>query len=171
MEVWKDVVGYEGLYLVSNQGNIKSLPRNGTCKQPKNLKMHLGNRGYYVVTLSKNNIRKKFLVHRIVASAFIDNPKNLPQINHKDGNKINNNIENLEWITPYDNIRHSIETHLKPNDKGVKNYHSKLSENDILFIRVNYIPRDKLYGCTALAKKFGVAKSTLSYIINYITYC
>ena len=171
MEIWKDITQYEGLYQVSNFGNVKSLPRKGTCIYPKKLKIRVGNRGYSTVTLSKNNIKKSFSVHRLVANAFIPNLKNLPQVNHIDGNKLNNNVENLEWVTAFDNIQHSIKTNLKPNDKGYNNCNSKLSETDINYIRTNYIPKDKLYGCRALARKFGVSKSTISYIVNYITYC
>lgn len=96
-EIWKDVPDYEGLYQVSNLGRIKSLynyKRNGT-----NILIPRIKRGYYTIGLRKNGKRKWFLVHRLVAKAFIPNPNNLPQINHKDENKLNNNIKNLEWCS------------------------------------------------------------------------
>lgn len=96
-EYWKPVLGYKGLYEVSNWGRIKSLPRNGTVKYARILKPHTNKSGYSYVILCKNNIKKTFLVHRLVAEAFIDNTDNLPQVNHKDENKLNNSVDNLEW--------------------------------------------------------------------------
>ena len=96
-EIWKDVVGYEGLYKVSNFGNVLSLNYNGTGKS-KLLKQfyHIG---YRRVMLVKNGIKKKLLVHRLVAEAFIPNPNNYPCVNHKDENRGNNHVDNLEWCT------------------------------------------------------------------------
>lgn len=88
---WVDIKGYEGLYQVSNYGKIINIKRN------KELKLHKDKYGYLKVTLSKNNFKKNFLVHRLVALAFISNPNNLLQINHKDENKMNNCVDNLEW--------------------------------------------------------------------------
>lgn len=95
-EIWKPIKGYEGLYEVSNLGRIKSLNYNHTGKE-KILKPTKDRYGYLQVTLCKNNIKKQYTVHRLVAEAFIDNPDNLPQVNHKDENKQNNNVDNLEW--------------------------------------------------------------------------
>ena len=93
LEIWKDIPNYEGLYQVSNLGNIKSLKKG----KNKLLKFGVNNKGYYIVNLYKNNkgITKK--VHRLVAQVFIPNPNNYPIINHKDENKKNNIIDNLEW--------------------------------------------------------------------------
>ena len=106
MEIWKDVVGYEGLYQVSNQGNVRSKDRNIVksdgkilfCKG-KNLKPYIHVNKYYVLNLRNGKDKKNHLlkVHRLVAQAFIPNPYNLPFINHKDENGLNNNVENLEW--------------------------------------------------------------------------
>ena len=89
------IIGYEGHYEVDSEGNIYSLK----WKRRTRLKCQLINSGYYTVDLWKNNKNKKFLVHRVVAEAFIPNPNCLPQINHKDENRLNNNVENLEWCT------------------------------------------------------------------------
>ena len=111
-EIWKDIAGYEGYYQVSNLGRVKSLDRyvattgnpsgerliKGKIKK-QTLRCCRGDTGYYYVTLNKNNISKLYLVHRLVAKAFIPNIDHLPCINHKDENKINNCVDNLEWCT------------------------------------------------------------------------
>lgn len=98
-EEWKDVKGYEGIYQVSNLGRIKSLKNN---KIRKNVKDKIG---YERIMLSKNNKIKLHYIHRLVAEAFIPNPNNLPQVNHKDEIKSNNIANNLEWCTQeYNNI-------------------------------------------------------------------
>lgn len=93
----KDIKGYEGLYKVDNFGNVYSLPRK-TTKGGK-LKQQINKRNYCRVVLCKNNIAKAFSVHRLVAQAFIPNPQNFPQVNHKDENPRNNCVSNLEWCT------------------------------------------------------------------------
>lgn len=93
-EIWKDIEGYEGLYQVSNLGRVKSLRRNII------LKIKIERNGYEKVVLTVNSIHKDYYIHRLVATAFISNPDNLPQVNHKDENKTNNCVDNLEWCTP-----------------------------------------------------------------------
>lgn len=106
-EIWKDIIGYEGLYQVSNFGNIKSLakfcghrPKKETPVKQYDL------RGYKRVTLCKDNILKKHQVHRLVAQAFIQNPNNKPCINHLDENTANNNVNNLQWVTWKENTNY-----------------------------------------------------------------
>lgn len=114
LEIWKDIKGYEGLYQISNFGRIKSLPKkriNGTnfyIQKEKILKLQLKTKRYLGINLTKNKMHKNFLVHRLVAEAFIDNPYDLPQVNHKDCNKLNNNINNLEWCTQEENLNHAL---------------------------------------------------------------
>ena len=122
-EIWKDVVGYEGLYEVSNFGRVKNLdqlrmPQNAFHKA-KILKPHLDKDGYPRIGMTKNKKRRNYTVHRIVARAFIPNPDNLPQINHKDGVPDNNHVDNLEWCTALYNIRHSVEIGLNPNEQAI----------------------------------------------------
>lgn len=118
-EVWKDIQGYEGYYQVSNKGRVKSLDRcvkfkhgKGTHFVPgKVLKPSLNiERGYLRVSLTKHNRSKFFRIHRLVAEAFIPNPKCLPQVNHKDENRLNNYADNLEWCTNTYNNRYGTRT-------------------------------------------------------------
>lgn len=95
-EVWKSIKNYEGLYEISNLGNVKSLVNNKCVEREKVLK-HIIGKGYKRVILYKNNKKKRYFIHRLVAQAFIENPNNYPFINHKDENGENNNVENLEW--------------------------------------------------------------------------
>lgn len=98
-EEFRDIKGYEGLYQVSNLGNVKSLG-NGNSNNSKERILKPGNsNGYKRVVLSKNKEKKMYCVHRLVAQAFIHNPNNYPMINHKDENPLNNCVENLEWCT------------------------------------------------------------------------
>lgn len=105
-EIWKDIVGYEGLYQISNFGNIRSKKLN---KQGRLLSPFISNSGYYAIVLDiKKRDFKLNYIHRLVATAFITNINNLEQVNHIDGNKLNNNVSNLEWCSRSDNIKHAI---------------------------------------------------------------
>ena len=97
-ESWKDIEGYEGLYQVSNKGRVKSLVNHKGVAREKVLKPEIVN-GYKRVMLHKNKTIKHLLVHRLVANAFLPNPHNFPCVNHKDENKQNNVVSNLEWCT------------------------------------------------------------------------
>ncbi len=102
-EEWKDVKGFEGLYQVSNCGRVRSLDRKVqnrhgiALKKGKVLSVANTNKRYKKVNLWKNNVGQSFLVHRLVAEAFVDNPNSLPEVNHKDENPDNNHVDNLEW--------------------------------------------------------------------------
>ena len=99
-EEWKDIKNYEGLYQVSNWGRVKSLGNGKNYKYGRILKQSKNGRGYLFVSLCKSGKKKNYTIHRLVAETFIPNPDNLPQVNHKDENKNNNKVENLEWCTP-----------------------------------------------------------------------
>lgn len=111
-EVWKDIQGYEGLYQVSNQGRVRSLDHyasNGhadVLHKGRILKQDTSNCGYFRVLLSNGKTKKKVAVHRLVAENFINNPNNLPFVNHKDENKQNNCVDNLEWCTRSYNVNY-----------------------------------------------------------------
>lgn len=135
-EIWKDIQGYEGLYQVSNLGRVRSLDR---VIQYKNGSKHLHkgnilpqrkrrrNSNYLSVSLYKNDIGKTCVVHRFVAIAFIPNPENKPQVNHKDENPENNCVENLEWVTSYENMHYNnlTERRTKPLGKPVNAYNKQ----------------------------------------------
>lgn len=113
-EIWKDISGYEGLYQVSNLGNVKRLERicnDGRIVKEKTMKTTIANNNYKMVIFEINSVRKGFLVHRLVAQAFIPNPDNLPQINHKDENKLNNCVDNLEWCSAKYNNNYGSKPH------------------------------------------------------------
>ena len=111
-EIWKDIIGFEGLYQVSQFGNVRSLNYNHTSNT-KNLSIKHHHTGYKFVTLCGDNIHKNMFIHRLVACAFIPNPNNVPCVNHIDGDKSNNTVSNLEWMTYKENTRHAIETGLR----------------------------------------------------------
>ena len=110
VEIWKDILGYEGIYQVSNLGNVRCLVfrNNRYCiNKIFNKKLAHDKKGYVRTTLTNNGVTKYFLVHRLVAQAFLDNPNNLPLVNHKDENPTNNNVNNLEWCTAKYNFEYS----------------------------------------------------------------
>ena len=113
-EVWKNIEGYEGLYQVSNFGNVKTLKRkvqHGNCfytREERILKQSKDKYGYCVVGLSRNKATKTYKVHRLVAEAFIPNTDGFPQVNHKDFDRANNNTENLEWCDVQYNTQYSV---------------------------------------------------------------
>ena len=157
----KDVCGYEGLYKVDENGNVFSVRNN------KLLKRMMFPSGYEYVHLCNGKGKTKlFRVHRLVAETFIPNPNNLPEVNHKDGDKLNNNVKNLEWCTNLENMRHSVETGLR-NIKGENNPSAKLTVKDVINIRKEYIPKSKEFGTVALARKYGVSNVMIGKIIRY----
>lgn len=127
-EVWKDIVGYEGIYQVSNHGRVKALPKTIEYSDGKVIpydeiimRSIIEKEGYKVVNLTNNGVQRQFRVHRLVAKAFIPNPNNYPQVNHRDEIKSNNNVENLEWCTHKYNQNYgtSIERSSKNRSRSV----------------------------------------------------
>jgi hypothetical protein len=150
MEIWKKVFGYSA-YEVSDLGNVK--------RKDKILKKEVVKGGYLRVTLSENNIQKRFQIHRLVAIIFLNNNEQKPCVNHKDGNVSNNRVENLEWCTYSENENHSYKI------LGKINHNRKLSNDKIVFIRSNF-----LFGMNGnikiLAEKYNVNVTTIYNIIK-----
>lgn len=140
------------------------------------------NRGYLSVVVRK----KTHMLHRLVAQAFIPNPKNKPFVNHIDGNKLNNRVDNLEWCTTAENNRHARETGLHVQSKGHKIRYkspatkqralanlkdkSKLTPDQVRYVRQVHVPRSKDFSATALAEKFGTSVTAMSKIIKGLAY-
>lgn len=115
-EVWKDVKGYEGYYMISSLGRVKSMPRKENKRVPgERIRKTKKNLGYEVVNLSKKGVVKTVKIHRMVAEAFIENNSNYPEVNHIDGKKGNNNLGNLEWVTSRENALHASREGLQSN--------------------------------------------------------
>jgi len=137
-------------------------------EQYKKLKQHICE--YKCVNIYTGSVAsvKLMKVHRIIAECYIPNPENKPEVNHKDGNKLNNEVSNLEWSTRKENSDHALENGLYP--KGVDKPTSKFTKKDIEYIRNNHIPKHKKYGARALSREFNVSIRTMAKIINNISY-
>lgn len=135
-EEWRNVVGYKDVYKISSLGRVMSLPKQAG-RQYRHRKQILSPKitqyGYRAVSLSVNSKVKHIHVHRLIAQAFIPNPENKPFVNHIDGNKLNNSINNLEWCTNDENMKHAVDTGLI-SFKGELNPSNKLSKEQALDI-------------------------------------
>ena len=189
-EIWKDVEGYEGLYQVSNLGNVKSIPRviksslkhqNKVLRKGRLLKQSLNHNGYPQIVLKILGKCYCKRVHRLVAEVFIPNPNNYPQINHIDGNKLNNKVSNLEWCTAKQNIIHAFKEGLyktpkKAFKKGqnsvkvnqytvngnfIRTYNS-ITEASEQFLRVSKRPHSSISSVVR-----GKSKTAFGYIWRY----
>lgn len=157
VEVWKDVVGYDGKYQVSCLGRIKSLYKR---RSSRILSQKNDRDGYLSICLCKNNMKKHFRTHRLVCDSFIENPSSLPVVNHINGIKNDNRVENLEWTSVLENIRHSWKTGLSNRKIGENNFHSKLTEKIVLEIRSSSLSRKEL------ANTYKVSPELIGLVIN-----
>jgi hypothetical protein len=172
-EIWKKIKGYEGFYEVSNLGNVKSVERlirfsDGRKRTfpSRVLAKNKSTNDYLFVALYVNQKFSIIGIHRLVAIAFIHNPENKPEVNHKDGNKANNHYLNLEWNTTRENSEHSFSNKLNKNF-GENHTHSKLKNKDISEIKKMY---SEGYFQREIALKYGVTRSLISYIVNNKTW-
>jgi hypothetical protein len=169
-EIWKDIIGYEGLYQVSSLGRVKSLngfleTKKGVIKPRKEriLCQSTKKNGYKTIMFSLMSKQKRYYIHRLVAIAFIPNKENKLQVNHINGIKDDNCIENLEWCTFFENTKHAMDNNLIK--KGEQAYCSKLTEKKVLAIRRLYKINPNFHK-TNVAKKLGVRDATIHKIIN-----
>ena len=156
------VKGYEELYEVSDTGRIFSYYNMGNHKPDKTrreLNPSFDARGYLTINLTKNGKTKQYKVHRLVAEAFIPNPKNKPEVNHLDGDHQNNDQGNLEWATRVEQEEHALRMALK-DTRGEKNGMAKLTNEQIVEIRTSKL------GLPYLSGKYSVSKSLISMIKN-----
>lgn len=167
-EIWKDIEGYEGLYQVSNNGKVRSIDRTKlhwvggkSNVHGRELKPYVNSNGYKQIVLSIEGKTKSIIVHRLVSQSFIKNPKNKPQVNHIDGDKLNNCVSNLELVSAKDNMLHAYKIGLR--NKGGKHHWSKLTEPNVLLIRKKH--KQKISN-VQLANEFSVSPACISAIIN-----
>jgi hypothetical protein len=167
--MWKSLIyqgkSYEDRFEISDDGKLRNIITGTIYKLNKVGKVGSAYLGVCVSLGSKNN-KLVIKIHKAIAETFIPNPNNLPQVNHKDGNKLNNNVSNLEWVTNQENSIHAWQTGLTISKKGIDKIESKLTNENVAYIKENYIPKDKIFGCRALAKQFNVSHSIISKIIN-----
>lgn len=177
-EIWKDVDGYEGLYQVSSEGRIKCLPTlpNDTMdsyqkkllKKEKIKTLSLTRYGYLAVTLYKFGVASRKHVHRFVATAFLENPQNKSQVNHKNGIKTDNRIENLEWCTASENMKHAYAIGIK---KVSKNGLGRRNEKHVLSKKINQLSLDGEYirtfpSISEVDRVFNKKRSTVSLCLS-----
>lgn len=148
-EIWKDVDGYDGTYKVSNMGRVKSVRYIDSAESVKEKILSSPNNqnGYPSVSLCKYGRIKTFVVHRLVALAFVPNPLNKPHVNHKDGDKMNPKAQNLEWCTPYENNLHAFKNGLLTNNnRSKKVLNGEVFIKDGNHVKCRKIIQKDLYG-------------------------
>jgi hypothetical protein len=170
MEIWKSIKNYESSYEVSSEGRVRSLDRmsqNGSGAIMINGKLlTISNSGRYSsISLSKDSKTKTFKVHRLVAEAFIPNPDNKPEVNHKKQPKTNNCVSNLEWNTKAENAKHAYDSGLLVT--GEKNYNSILTESQVLAIRRLHRMNPNV-SKLKISRKLNVSNSLIHNIINRV---
>jgi hypothetical protein len=172
-EIWKDIPGYEGYYQVSNYGKIMGVNRTLVYKKRgkehshfvkrKVLSQIINHKGYFRICLRKNGNSKQGNVSRLVAIAFVPNPENKPQVNHIDGNKLNDRVDNLEWVTARENIIHGYKNGLFPKKRKSKKHFKK---EDVFRIR-DLIKTQTL---SSVAKEYNACVSTIHAIKHKINW-
>jgi len=167
-EIWKDIIGFEGYYQISTLGNVRSLDRVVTHKRgsrtvrKQNMTPCASTFGYTFFCLRINSIPKNFKTHRLIAQAFIPNPENKPQVNHINGIKNDNRIENLEWCTNSENQIHAYSLGLNIAAKGINKFNSKLTDQIVLEAKQKHINENISFA--KLAKEYNVSKSAIRHI-------
>ncbi len=161
-EVFEDLIGYENSYKISDKGRIFTKRRldGNRIIYGKELHPQVTEDGYLKVSLTKDSVSKKFYVHRLVALHFIENPSNLPQVNHIDGNKFNNDVSNLEWCTKEQNQEHAVINSLMQHGEARPN--AKLTEKDVLEI----YQLKGILSAKEIGERYNVSKNTVNLILR-----
>lgn len=166
--VYPNISDEQNRFEISNYGRLKNSITQYIYKPSK------CSSGYYSVrtTLGDSEHKIHIIIHKAVAYTFLDNPNNLPEVNHKDGDKGNNRVDNLEWCTSHYNQQHKYDTRLIDKDliSGEHNHSAKLKIKDIEYIREFYIKGSREFGARAMAKKFSVSHVTILSILNNKTW-
>ena len=157
MNCLKNWKAFNSFLEVSDEGEVRSHGRI--------IKGEICRNGYRRIHVQHDDNDMKILVHRMVAEAFIPNPNNLPLVNHIDGNKLNNSVNNLEWCDYSYNLKHAYKTHLRSADGESNNMH-KLTATEVQEIRRSYVKRSCGMNSVDLAKKFGVSPKTILNIVR-----
>lgn len=171
-EIWRDVVGYEGIYQVSNNGIVKSLKRPnslGVIRKERILKPAINKRGYRFIATQDC---KSKVIHRLVAEAFIGPaPTEKHIINHKNAIKTDNRVDNLEWVTQRENVIHALKLGLRVTHNGEAHHNASITNKQANEIRELYKKKNK-WDCThkKLAEKYGVSTSVIYKILKGISY-
>ncbi len=173
MEIWKDIPEWIGYYQASSHGRIRGVDRkvkflNSTQSHKRRvLCLHIGERGYYKCKLSRNCLGYTYSVHRLIALCFSGNPNNYNEVNHIDGNKLNNNACNLEWTTRKKNMMHAQKNGLLKFHKGENHHGSKFTNEQIKKMRKEHNPKITfaIYG-----KKYNTTPGTIWKIITNKSY-
>lgn len=170
-EQWKEIKGNRETYEISSLGNIRTKDREGARSHHVKghiLTQHDNSNGYLRCDINIDGKTKSHLIHRLVAEKFIPNPDNKPFVNHIDGNKHNNSVNNLEWCTRSENERHAWKTGLKHDiaTKGELHGMHKLSKKDAEYIRTNHIRNGGSMKTGELARKFNVNPQTITEIVS-----
>ena len=161
-EIWKDLYGFEDYYKISSNGNMFSKRAN------RELKLNYKKNGYVYCETNVQSEVKTHRVHRLVAKTFLDNRENKPYVNHKDGNKSNNIVENLEWVTGTENNKHAIKTGLV---NKIRNVYYVLTQGEISHVLFNLNDLCKLFGCSeSTLSRRGYYKKSSNIRIVKITY-
>lgn len=165
---------YPGIPDEFNRFEISTFGRLRNIKTKHIYKLNLLSSGYYSVRTTLGSRKRKIhiIIHKAVAYTFIPNPDNLPEVNHKDGKRENNFVSNLEWCTSHYNQKHKFDAGLFDRHKisGENNHSSKLTWDDVRYIRDSYIPRSHKNGARALARKFNVSVPTMLSVIHNETW-
>ena len=164
---------FSDTYEISNTGKIRSLDRidcAGRLLEGRERKLTPYKDGYLRVNLSKDGKALRCTIHRLVAQTFLENTDNKETVNHIDGNKTNNNVDNLEWATRSENLKHAVDSGLKVPVRGEQNGRAKLTKSKVREIRERRAINPKVWTLTMLAKEYGVGRAHISNIIHRKTW-